>query len=888
MIRVSNKKCIHNLSKKSMAASKTRNIIAILAIALTTILFTALFTIAMSINDSFQEANFRQVGGFSHGGFKYLTNEQFNELKDDSLISKYGLRRFLGMPTDVPFNKNHVEIGYSDKNQAHWMYCDPVEGRLPKEGTNEAATDLEVLKLLGIQPKLGAEFTVAFLVDGIETTQTFALCGWWEKDEVTVANHILIPESRINTILEELGIHTPGSDGMTGSWNLDVMFKNATNIDNNLNTILAKHGYQSESKSSDMPYIATGVNWGYTGAQLSDSIDPMTVLAIVAMLVLIILTGYLIIYNVFQISVVGDIRFYGLLKTIGTTGKQIKRIIRKQALTLSLVGIPVGLLAGWMVGSKLTPVVLNRLNGVAVDVVSVNPLIFVISTVFALITVLLSCSKPGRMAAKISPVEAVRYTESGVSKKVTRKGTKGISLFQMAKANMGRSKSKTVVTVLSLSLAVVLLNATVMFANGFDMNKYLSANSVSDFIVADAGYFQVGQFFSADSVLSEETIETITEQGGITDRGRVYGKTSNVEEFVTEDYFRQRVGKWNEPDTIDQMLEYKERSTDGKIVDQVQISGMEPYTLDKLEVLEGDLSSLYKSGKRYIAAVYSEDDYSNPDMESHWANLGDTVTLRYVDEYEYYNPVTGEIYSDPEAIEDNQPYRTRALKYTDVNYEVVALVSVPSSLSYRYSGIDEFILNDQTFIQDTGTANVMLYAYDTTEESISSMEAFLSDYTNNVNQSCDYESKATYQAEFDSFRRMFLLLGSALSFIIGLIGILNFINAILTGIIARKREFAMLQSIGMTGKQLKTMLVYEGMLYAIGSVICSFIIFLIMGPLASSALNSMFWFFTYHLTLAPIFMIAPIFTLLGCIVPLIVYRSVSKQTVVERLRDVEN
>ncbi len=82
------------------------------------------------------------------------------------------------------------------------------------------------------------------------------------------------------------------------------------------------------------------MNWGYTGAQLSESIDPSLVLAIAAMLALIVFTGYLIIYNVFQISVAGDIRFYGLLKTIGTTPRQLKRIIRHQALALCLVGIP--------------------------------------------------------------------------------------------------------------------------------------------------------------------------------------------------------------------------------------------------------------------------------------------------------------------------------------------------------------------------------------------------------------------------------------------------------------------------------------------------------------------------------------------------------------------
>ena len=137
-----------------------------LAIALTTVLFTSLFTIAMSINDGIQQNNFRQVGGFSHGGFKYLTEEQFHELKDDPLIDQWGLRRFVGMPSEVPFNKSHVEVGYSDANEAHWMYCDPVEGRLPQEGTDEAATDTHVLELMGVTPEIGAKFTLTFDVDG--------------------------------------------------------------------------------------------------------------------------------------------------------------------------------------------------------------------------------------------------------------------------------------------------------------------------------------------------------------------------------------------------------------------------------------------------------------------------------------------------------------------------------------------------------------------------------------------------------------------------------------------------------------------------------------------------------------------------------------------------
>ncbi len=77
MLRVSNKACIRELAHKSFRAAKTRNLIAAMAIALTTILFTSLFTVSLSMNEAFQQSNFRQVGGYDHGGFKYLTEEQF-------------------------------------------------------------------------------------------------------------------------------------------------------------------------------------------------------------------------------------------------------------------------------------------------------------------------------------------------------------------------------------------------------------------------------------------------------------------------------------------------------------------------------------------------------------------------------------------------------------------------------------------------------------------------------------------------------------------------------------------------------------------------------------------------------------------------------------------
>ena len=863
MLNVTNRGCIRRLSLRALRANRTRNLVAVLAIAMTALLFTSLFTIALSINEA-----------------------QFNELKEDPGIEAWSLRRYLGMPTEPPFHKSHVEIGYSDENEAHWTFCDPIEGRLPEEGTDEAATDTRVLELLGIQPQLGAKFTVTFEVDGHETTQTFTLCGWWEYDEAIVANHILIPESRVDAVLAECGVD-PGApgDGMTGRWNLDIMLPSAMHIASDLDAILARHGYQSTDPAASN-YISTGVNWGYTGAQLAENLDPTTLVILLTVLILILLTGYLIIYNVFQISVAGDIRFYGLLKTIGVTPRQLRRIIRIQALALSAVGIPVGLVLGWLVGSQLTPLVTRRLNDVEA-VVSVSPLLFAGAALFALVTVLLSCARPGRMAARVSPVEALHYTEGGGRRRRRGRKARTVSPYRMAWANLGRSRGKTAVTILSLGLAVALLSLVATLTGGFDLDKYVSHFTASDFILADAGKFQVTAGFNEDMAVPEEAIDAIRAQGGVTEGGRVYGQVSGMVEFIPEARFLQNNSHRYSASSLNWLLEHTQRNEAGLLADHVQLCGMEGFALDQLTLLEGNLDKLKESGGNFIAAVYREDDYGAPLMDSNWAQIGDTVTIWYIDEFEYYDNATGQpipIDQVDEAYAEGRSITRYAKTYREVNYTVAALVTVPRALSYRYYGDDAFILNDQTFIRDSGTNSIMYYAFDTTAEASAAMETFLTDYTKNVDLALDYESKGTYTGEFESMRSMFLLLGGTLSFIVGLVGVLNFANAILTGIAARRRELAVLQSIGMTSRQMRSMLMLEGLLYTLGAVVLALALTLLTAPALSAGLESLFWFFTYRLTLWPMGAVLPFFVLLGAVVPAASCHAAQRIPVVERLR----
>ena len=888
-MNVSNHSCIRRLSLRALRASRTRNLVAVLAIALTAILFTSLFTIALSINEGIQQNNFRQAGGCSHGTFKYLTRAQCDALKDDPLIRAYGVRRFLGMPTEAPFNKDHVEIGYSDENQAHWGFCDPAEGRLPREGTDEAATDTRVLELLGVEPATGARFTVTFEVDGQTTTQTFTLSGWWEYDEAVPAHHLLIPESRLDAVLAETGVTPPGSDGMVGSWNLDVMLKNgAGSIAADMDRILANHGYQSQTAGED--YISIGVNWGYTGALLADKLDAATASLILGVLGLILLTGYLIIYNVFQISVAGDIRFYGLLKAIGTTPRQLRRIIRIQALLLSLAGIPLGLLVGWLLGGVLTPVITARLNGVRA-VVSVSPLLFAGAALFALATVLISCRRPGRLAGKVSPVEAVRYTEAQPAGRRAKRNGRGVSLLSMAWANLGRSRGRTAVTVLSLALAVVLLELTWTFTSGFDMEKYLRDRAAADYILASGDYFQSNYRF-AENILPEQAVAGVQARGTVTEGGRVYGSVTTIWDAVDESWYREA---WTDAyaangqlELLEEQIATRPRSDDGKLYTPIELYGMEDFPRSRLTVIDGDLAPLADPAQNAIAAVYTTDDYDNVQPGSAWAQVGDTVTLRYVQATEAYYTDTGETIPDDadwalvEA--SGRPYSMRATEYRDVTYTVCAAVTVPSTLSFRYVGGDQFLLNGDRFVQDTGTAATMCYAFNTTAESNAAMEDYLQEYTGSIDPTLDYESKQGYAAEFEGLRGMFTVVGCALAFVIGLVGVLNFLNAILTGIITRRREFAVLQAVGMTGRQLKTMLIFEGLGYTLLALLLALAVSAAAGPLAGPAVEKLFWFFTYRFTAAPLLALLPVFLLLGCVVPLASYRAAARQTVVERLR----
>lgn len=882
-MRVKNGKCIRRLSVRTLWAQRKRNLIAAAAIVLTTLLFTALFTVVMSINASYQTYQFRQLGGYSHGTFKEVTEQQAADISAHRLVKAAGIRIVVGTTAEGVFAKTPAEISYMDENCTRWSYALPTTGRLPTSG-KEITMDTKALDLLGVTPELGAEITLSFTLHdkmqtGPEIRDTFTLVGWWEYDGLMPVHYINISHDYAKQ-MEELGL----SAGMNPfRADLNVMMASSVDIRGQMEQVDTDLGYTWEDRNADNA-VRIGVNWGYTTSQLGAGMDAGTIAAVAAFLILVIITGYLIIYNIFQISVAGDIRYYGLLKTIGVTPRQLRRIIRLQALTLCAVGIPIGLLLGFGLGALVMPAVIasSSLSDSALTV-STSPLIFLLSALFALGTVLLSCAKPGRQAGRVSPVEASRYTE-GSSGKKKRLGRRGAKVHQMAWANLGRNRSKTALVVISLALAVVLLNMLVEFVGGFDMEKYLAAQSCADFIVSSPDYFRSN--IGAEEYLSEELVAELNSQTEASLAGFGYRNSRASAAWMSKSAWLMDNSHYYGVEQAEQMFANQDHRDDTAL-QIITIEGLDDALLDKLILLDGDLAPLHSEDGHCIAISAVLDDYGNLEHPEYYPAIGDTLTLVYGNNMPYVDSRSGEL------IDENTPIEYMKMTVPDsheVDYTVCALVAIPHSMSFRYRTVGyEAVLPVETLERDSGAKAIPLfYLFDTPDEKAEAeAERVLSEMTYDPLSTLMYESKASLRTDFEGFQKLFLLLGGALCAIIGLVGMLNFLNAVMTSILSRRRELAVLQAVGMTNRQLKTMLIYEGLFYALASGVLALFLSVLLNPLTGKALEKAFWFFSYRFTVLPAFAAIPIFALLGCLIPALFYRSAIKQSVVERLRSAE-
>ncbi len=858
MRKVKNQKVIRNLSDKSFRASRTRNTIAVLAIALTSMLFTTLFTIGLGSGENFQQQTMRQSGGDSHGVIKDITMEEYEALKDHPLIKESAACEVLADNVANPeFLKRHVELWYVPEYHYPHRYLEIEEGRAP-EKADEVLVDEVTMELLGLPKKTGQEITLSLQVgmaDPAAEDRTFTVTGILKTDPAMNTGFVVTSEDYLTKYAEEIKTAEREEYAMTGRIDMDVNFSNSFNIQKKLEQVITESGYSVTE--GDKNYLSSNVNWAY----VSDSAqsDPMTMGAVAGGLFIILLTGYLIIYNVFQISVVKDIRYYGLLKTIGTTGRQIRKIVRRQAWKLAVAGIPLGLVTGFFVGKGIVPLVVERSAYQGSDVqVSLNPWIFAGAILFSLATVWISTRKPARIAGRVSPIEAVRYTEDQNEKKKEKKGTDGGKLWRMALSNLARSKGRTVIVILSLSLSVILLNSIFTVTSSFSMDQFLKKFVVSDFLIANAEYFNSEYYGVKEGIeeisLSESFIRACEEEDGFERGGRLY--MSNEVGLEAETYQPTENVMTDENGEFYNMFGSEkvpyQRNEDGNY--RATFYGLEDYPLEKAEPFEGetDLSVIKEklaTGKYLLGAVATDDNDQVIENEIYY-HAGDHVTL---------------------VMKDGEKREFEILSLIKENYY---------GLTNRMGSQFAFYTTADVFLSMESPDYLMSYEFDVEDGREAQFEEFLENYTTTQEPLMHYESKQKWLDEFNGLTGLFTLVGGVLTMVVGVIGILNFVNATLTGIVTRKREFAIMEAIGMTKRQLTRMLMLEGLYYAGFTILCSLAGGCLLSVTLVRILADGMWFMEYQFILWPMLIVFPILLLLGVLVPYLAYLPQRRESVV--------
>lgn len=868
MRKVKNQKVIRRLSNRSFQTAKTRNRIAVLAIALTAMLFSALFTIGLGAMENFQRETMRQSGGDNHGIIKDISKAQYDELSSDPSIKESAACMLVAEYIKNPeFVKRHVEAWYYPTYHYPHCFVEIIDGRESK-AADEILIDEVSLELLGMEPTAGQQITLQMQLrqDSEDITErTFFVSGVIKADSALNTGFAIVSEAYLERYADELVYTYPEDYSSIGSIRMDISFANSFHIQEKLNEIIESHGYST--KEGDDNYIASNANWAY----ISDGAeqDSLTVGAVAGGLLLIILTGYLIIYNIFQISVMRDIRYYGLLKTIGTTGKQIKKILRRQALILGFMGILPGLIGGFVLGKAIVPKFLE-LSSYSMEqiTISMNPLIFVGAAVFTLLTVWISAGKPARMAARVSPVEAVRYTEGYQDKRRSKKSTDGGKLWKMAFSNLGRNKRKTILVILSLSLSVILLNSVFTITHSFDMDKYLKKFVSSDFVIGNAKYFGMDQYYGFDredvqeEKLSESFVEEVQMLDGFQEGGRLY--LTNGEVGLDK-------SSWTAPDYIATDKDGNPGWYRGKefipysMIDdntyRTSFYGMDDFFYKKIEVWKSEtdlqvIQDKMKTGNYLLYAVETDDNnYVEEDKVLH--QPGDKVVLTY----------------------GNGKKR---------EFEILSLIKNNYyGMTNRMSQEFAYYVPAEVFLEMSSGDYLMSYSFDAEDEKEEDITRWMEDYTTRMEPLMDYESKLSWLKDFSGLTGLFTLVGGVLTLVIGIIGLLNFVNSILTGIVTRQQEFAMMEAIGMTRGQLSRMLMLEGLYYALATVFASLLLGSLFSATVIQMLSEGIWFMSYHFIIGPMLVVAPILLLLGILVPKFAFQLAKKESVVERLRRTE-
>ena len=410
---------VKRISNRSVSANRKRNLFIVLTIALASALLSAIVLYGFGVIQETQNRNQKTAQMMYHA----ISEQQGQELYDQEEIAWVG-EFFDASSEQVNHSTVHFTYANADMLKSQGM---PWSGDLPAS-EDEIAVQEAFLNSLGYSNELGQTIRIPFS-DG--TIHDFKLTGILDVKTGDIGRYTAIISKKF--VRQQYG---------NGGIDYYIGLKDAQNMSEE-----EAAGY-ADTLASQLEISDDHVIVRSTYFNLRDENRGSDMLFYFLIGFITFIGSGIVIYSIFYISVEGNIRNYGQLRTIGTTKRQIKKMVYREGKLLAAIGIPVGLVIGNVIGYFLVPAGWYWLTAFCVTA-GVG--------LFAFMIVMIAIHTPVKRAAAVSPVEALRYSDYKGKMKESSVLHRKITPASLAKMNLSRQKAKSILTILSLSLGGVLV-----------------------------------------------------------------------------------------------------------------------------------------------------------------------------------------------------------------------------------------------------------------------------------------------------------------------------------------------------------------------------------------------------------------------------------------------
>lgn len=776
---------LNRLTIKNLRLNKKRTIVTIIGI----ILSTALMVGIGLLFSSFQDLMIRDTIGYS-GKYEAKYNDvdliKLNDIKNKNFT--YFYEKPIGFSKIESSNEYKPYMYITSVNREYFDELKLIEGDIPKN-ENEIVISNHVITNGGLDYKVGDIVTFTYGSRNIDGNITLANSELVDGEFLTnEGTHTY----KIVGIVDRSNFESYSASGYTaftvdvnsdnGNVNLYVMFNKNKNIIKQSEELAKELNYNGDINYNSTLLALYGES---TYGNVMSSMGGMMII----MLSLVSIGCIIVIHNSFAISVMERKREFGLLSSIGATKKQIKKSVFYEALVVGVIGIVFGILGAY-IGIGCVILIINNLISDMLEYklhLVTNPLFIIIPVIFMIIVIGVSAFIPSRRASKVSPIEAIRQNDDiKINKKKIRTSKLVLKLFgiegEIALKNIKRNKKKYRVTIVSLFISIVLFISFSSYMN-YTLN---TASSVMGEVPYD---YQIS-YFGDDN--NKEALDKINE----------IVKSSDVKEYVS--YSVGNLSIIGNYTYSDEYLDFYKSAygDDGiKALNNLKYQSIYILVLDdnsynkykKLIGLDKDSVILLN---RFKGVSYGNNKRVNYDIPV--INSGD-INIKICN------------FDDDEENVDTT-------KYCNKNIDNIFVTNKSFDLIEEFSYMDDFKLIVNKKLYDS----ILDGGIDFTQFNI------ISDNTNNIDKltkELDKYNNVNYINIKESMKQTnnLILVVKILMYgfisLVTLIGVTSVFNTISTSMALRKREFAILRSVGLTRGGFNKMLFFESLFFGMKSLI---------------------------------------------------------------------